>query len=79
MQYAGAGDLMTEPMTNDRVDSVDVIDLTVDEGQAGFYTSCAPFNLIFVGPVWSEADLLALACTYEAATHHRRAPALRVG
>ena len=46
---------------------------------AGFYASGAPFNLIFVGPMWSEADLLALAFAYETATHHRCAPTLRVG
>lgn len=43
---------------------------------AGFYASGAPFNLIFVGPMWSEAELLGHAYAYEAATHHRRAPAL---
>ncbi|KMO16930.1 amidase [Methylobacterium indicum] len=43
---------------------------------AGFYASGAPFCLIFVGRLWSEADLLALAHDYEAATRHRRAPAL---
>ncbi|WP_237479360.1 amidase [Lichenibacterium dinghuense] len=46
---------------------------------AGFYASGAPFNLIFVGPMWSEADLLALAFAYEAGTRHRRPPTLRVG
>ena len=43
---------------------------------AGFYASGAPFNLIFVGRMWSEADLLGFAYDYEQATHHRRAPAL---
>ncbi|MCK2054608.1 amidase [Methylobacterium sp. 37f] len=43
---------------------------------AGFYASGAPFNLIFVGRMWSEADLLGYAYDYEQATHHRRAPAL---
>lgn len=41
---------------------------------AGFYASGAPFCLIFVGRIWSEATLLALAHDYEAATRHRRAP-----
>ena len=35
-----------------------------------------PFCLIFVGPLWSEADLLAYAFAYEHATRHRRAPTL---
>lgn len=43
---------------------------------AGFYASGAPFNLIFVGRMWSEADLLGFADAYEQATHHRRAPNL---
>jgi Asp-tRNA(Asn)/Glu-tRNA(Gln) amidotransferase A subunit family amidase len=43
---------------------------------AGTYASGAPFNLVFVGRLWSEADLLALAFDFEAATNHRKAPAL---
>ncbi len=43
---------------------------------AGYYASGAPFNLVFVGKLWSEADLLALAFDYEKATNHRKAPAL---
>ena len=43
---------------------------------AGYYGSGAPFGLVFVGRMWSEADLLALAYDYECATHHRRAPVL---
>ena len=46
---------------------------------AGYYESGAPFNLIFVGRMWSEADLLGLAYAYEHATRHRRAPALDAG
>lgn len=43
---------------------------------AGYYASGAPFGLIFVGRLWSEADLLAYAYAYECATKHRRAPVL---
>ena len=43
---------------------------------AGDYASGAPFNLIFVGRLWSEADLLAFAFAYESATRHRHAPTL---
>ena len=46
---------------------------------AGYYESGAPFNLIFVGRMWSEADLLGLAYAYEHATRHRRAPRLAAG
>jgi aspartyl-tRNA(Asn)/glutamyl-tRNA(Gln) amidotransferase subunit A len=45
---------------------------------AGYYASGAPFNLVFVGQPWSEAELLALAHDYEQATKHRRAPVLSV-
>lgn len=43
---------------------------------AGRYASGAPFGLIFIGRMWSEADLLSFAFDYESATQHRRAPVL---
>ncbi len=43
---------------------------------AGYYASGAPFNLIAVGPLWSEADLIGLAFAYAQATHHRKPPVL---
>lgn len=43
---------------------------------AGYYRSGAPFNLIVVGPIWSEADLLGFAYGYEQATKHRKPPTL---
>jgi amidase len=43
---------------------------------AGYYASGAPFSLIFVGRLWSEADLLAYAYAYETATKHRKVPVL---
>jgi Asp-tRNA(Asn)/Glu-tRNA(Gln) amidotransferase A subunit family amidase len=43
---------------------------------AGYYASGAPFGLLFVGRLWSEADLLAYAYGYETATQHRKNPAL---
>lgn len=46
---------------------------------AGYYKSGAPFCLIIVGRMWSEADLLAYAFAYEQGTKHRRAPALDAG
>jgi Asp-tRNA(Asn)/Glu-tRNA(Gln) amidotransferase A subunit family amidase len=39
---------------------------------AGYHASGAPFCLIFVGRMWSEATLLGLAYDYECATKHRR-------
>lgn len=46
---------------------------------AGYHEGGAPFCLIFVGPQWSEADLLGLAHAYEQATKHRRPPELTRG
>jgi Asp-tRNA(Asn)/Glu-tRNA(Gln) amidotransferase A subunit family amidase len=45
---------------------------------AGYYASGSPFNLIAVGPLWSEADLIGLAFAYEQATHRRKPPILTV-
>ncbi len=44
---------------------------------AGHYADGSPFNLIFVGPLWSEGEILGMGYDYETATRHRRAPALR--
>ncbi len=43
---------------------------------AGYHASGAPFGLIFVGRMWSEAALLSLAYDYECATKYRRTPLL---
>ncbi|GLS46809.1 amidase [Methylobacterium brachythecii] len=43
---------------------------------AGAYASGSPFNLIFVGRLWSESDLLAMANDYESATFHRKYPVI---
>jgi Asp-tRNA(Asn)/Glu-tRNA(Gln) amidotransferase A subunit family amidase len=43
---------------------------------AGDYRSGAPFGLLFVGRLWSEGELLAMAYDYEQSTKLRRAPVL---
>ena len=43
---------------------------------AGRYANGAPFSLIFIGRMWSEADLLGYAYDYEQATRHRIVPQL---
>jgi aspartyl-tRNA(Asn)/glutamyl-tRNA(Gln) amidotransferase subunit A len=43
---------------------------------AGYHASGAPFTLVVVGPMWSEADLLGIAFAYEQATRHREPPTL---
>jgi len=58
------------------VSEINIAGLPAVTVPAGYYASGAPFNLVFVGTLWSEADLLALAYDYEQATNHRRAPAL---
>jgi amidase len=35
-----------------------------------------PVGLSFIGPAWSDAQLLGFAFAYEARTHARRPPAL---
>ena len=42
----------------------------------GYYPNGSPFSLIFVGELFSEADLLGYAFDYEQATMHRVAPTL---
>lgn len=43
---------------------------------AGRFANGAPFALIFVGPMWSEAALLGFAHAYEQASHKRIVPQL---
>ena len=43
---------------------------------AGTYASGSPFGLVFVGRMWSEAELIGFGHAYETATHHRKPPKL---
>jgi len=43
---------------------------------AGQYANGGPFSLIFVGRMWSEAELLGFAYDYEQSTHHRIVPVM---
>ncbi|WP_063799980.1 amidase [Bradyrhizobium valentinum] len=45
---------------------------------AGIYKNGSPFSLIFIGRLWDEANLLAMAFDYEQATKHRIVPKLVV-
>ncbi len=67
-----AGDIIHETV----VSEINIAGLPGVTVPAGYYASGAPFNLIIVGPMWSEAKLLGIAYAYEQATRHRRAPAL---
>ena len=68
-----------EPIHETTVCEINIAGLPGVTVPAGYHASGAPFGLIFVGPLWSEATLLALAYSYEQATRHRRAPALSRG
>jgi amidase len=41
---------------------------------AGFIGGRYPFGISFLGRLWSDRDVLAIAHAYELATHHRRPP-----
>lgn len=69
----------TETIHETTVGEINIAGLPGVTVPAGYYASGAPFNLIFVGRMWSEADLLACAYAYECATRHRRAPMLQAG
>jgi aspartyl-tRNA(Asn)/glutamyl-tRNA(Gln) amidotransferase subunit A len=68
--------LGTKTIPETTVSEINIAGLPGVTVPAGYYGSGAPFCLIFVGPQWSEADLLAYAHAYECATRHRRPPAL---
>lgn len=59
------------------VSEINIAGMPVITVPAGYYDSGAPFALLFVGRLWSEAELLAYAYGYESATRHRRVPVLR--
>ena len=61
----------TETIHETTVGEINIAGLPGVTVLAGAYASGALFNLIFVGRLWSEATLLALAYNYEGATRHR--------
>ena len=69
----------TETIQETVVSEINIAGLPALTVPAGYYASGAPFGLVFVGPMWSEASLLGLAYDYERATRHRRSPELTVG
>jgi Asp-tRNA(Asn)/Glu-tRNA(Gln) amidotransferase A subunit family amidase len=73
-ELPGVFDKATYPATT--VSEINIAGLPGVTVPAGQYRNGAPFSLIFVGPMWSEAPLLSLAYAYEQATHHRIVPKL---
>ena len=65
-----------EPIRETTVSEINIAGLPGVTVPAGYYASGAPFGLIFVGSMWSEADILAYAYAYETATRHRKIPIL---
>jgi Asp-tRNA(Asn)/Glu-tRNA(Gln) amidotransferase A subunit family amidase len=55
---------------------INIAGLPVLAVPAGAYASGSPFGLVFVGPMWSEAELIGLGHAYETATSHRKPPKL---
>jgi len=66
----------TELIDAATVAQIDIAGLPAVIVPAGVYQSGAPFALIFVGRMWSEPELLAMAYDYEMATKHRKPPTL---
>ncbi|MEA3536645.1 amidase [Rhizobium sp. CC-YZS058] len=70
----GVFDEATFPATT--VSEINIAGLPGVTVPAGRYANGAPFSLIFVGRMWTEASLLAFAYAYEQATRHRIIPDL---
>jgi len=64
------------PIRETTVGEINIAGLPGVTVPAGYYRSGSPFELIFVGRMWSEVDLLGYAYAYESSTKHRKAPAL---
>jgi Asp-tRNA(Asn)/Glu-tRNA(Gln) amidotransferase A subunit family amidase len=73
-QLPGIFEKATYPATT--VSEINIAGLPGVTVPAGRFSGGSPFSLIFVGPMWSEAELLGLAFAYEQATHHRVVPQL---
>lgn len=57
-----------EPILETAVSEINIAGLPGVTVPAGLYPSGAGFGLLFVGPLWSEATLIAFAAEYEAIT-----------
>jgi aspartyl-tRNA(Asn)/glutamyl-tRNA(Gln) amidotransferase subunit A len=58
----------SEPILETAVSEINIAGLPGITVPAGLYPSGAGFGLLFVGPLWSEARLIAFAAEYEAIT-----------
>lgn len=60
-----------EAIQETTVDEINIAGVPAVTVPAGYHASGAPFEIIFVGQLWQEAELLAQAYAYEQATGHR--------
>ncbi|MES0039455.1 amidase [Mesorhizobium sp. M0046] len=67
-----------EPYSTTTVSEINITGVPGVTVPAGAYANCSPFSLLFVGRLWDEAGLLAMAFDYEQATKHRIVPKLVV-
>lgn len=58
------------------VSEINIVGLPGVTVSGGYYDDGSPFGVIFVGKLWSEAELLGFAFDYEQATLHRVTPTL---
>ncbi|RYB05204.1 amidase [Lichenibacterium ramalinae] len=73
----GVFDEASYPATT--VSEINIAGLPAVTVPAGRFGNGAPYSLVLVGRLWSEAALLSLAFAYEQATHHRIIPRLVAG
>ncbi|MFC5653289.1 amidase [Paenibacillus solisilvae] len=66
----------TENIGATTVSEINIAGVPLVTVPAGYYASGSPFELAFVGKMWSEADILGMAYDYEQATHFRKMPTL---
>ena len=65
-----------EQIGSTTVSEVNITGVPLVTVPGGYYASGTPFSVVFVGKMWSEADLLGMAYDYEQATKHRKPPVL---
>jgi amidase/aspartyl-tRNA(Asn)/glutamyl-tRNA(Gln) amidotransferase subunit A len=65
-----------EFITPTNISPINIAGLPVICVPAGYYPSGTPFGIVFIGRLWDESSLLALAYDWEQHVHARRPPTL---
>lgn len=76
MQYELPALHSGQPLMETTVGELNIAGIPAVTVPAGYYASGSPFELIFLGLQWSEAELIGMAYAYEQATLHRK-PAVK--